>query len=219
MEVLTSPEAIAQALQNDPNLPLMFQGPAAVEPLGQPNWDLQQHIISRSTPHPDVPSIYLPSVSAPTAPITPSATPNATARCANGDLACITGVGQQQNAPISAESVANSAAQLSRQAGVVAAGATLATAQASPHVKPITGAVAVGATVIGVAADVVEQLARPDVGQAVVNLIGTTAVEAANKAVPIAAPITNEVVELLKNTNKAGEIRDGSNIFIEEIKR
>ena len=55
------------------------------------------------------------------------------------------------------------------QAGVVAAGATAATQAVSPQFKPIPSAVAVGATVIGVGADVVEQVVRPDLGQTVVN--------------------------------------------------
>ena len=91
-----------------------------------------------------------------------------TATCANNDLACKSGVGAQQSTmpqltQAAREAIAEGASSTSRQAGVIGAAATAATAAASPPVKPITGSVAIGATVIGVAADAVEQVVRPDV--------------------------------------------------------
>lgn len=76
-----------------------------------------------------------------------------------------------KSVPISAqtrEAIADGAANLSRQAGVVAAGAVAVSSQAGPYGQPAK-AVAVGATVVGFGADAVEQIARPNTGQVVVN--------------------------------------------------
>ena len=94
--------------------------------------------------------------------------------------------------------IADGAGSLSRQAGVTAAGATAATQTVSPPTKPITGAVAVGATVIGVGADVVEQIVRPNLGQAVVNGSGAF-LQNLVESTPtgrLTLPITNEVIEM-----------------------
>lgn len=59
-----------------------------------------------------------------------------------------------------------------------------------------------GATVIGVAADAVEQVVRPDTGQTVVNL-GSSALGVAAEAIPYGktiAPVTNEAIEVIKNS-------------------
>jgi len=213
MEVLTTPGAIAQALTNDPNLPLVFQGPAGVEQLGQPDWALQQHIISLSRPHPEVPSIYLPSVSAPTATGTGAAAggqpPSPMARCANADLACLSGVGAQQNAPLTQqtrEAIADAAQTTSRGAGVVAAGATAVAAQGGPYGRPAQG-VAVMATGVGAAADVVEQLARPNLAASTENAFLLAIQTGADSVIPIAAPITNEVINAWKNSNTNLELK------------
>ena len=95
--------------------------------------------------------------------------------------------------------IADGASTTSRQAGVIGAAATAATAAASPPVKPITGALAVGATVIGVAADVVEHVARPDAKQVFKEqlLLGVPA-EVLIQRYPQLAPLLNEVKEALK---------------------
>jgi filamentous hemagglutinin len=77
----------------------------------------------------------------------------------------------------------------------------------------------VGATVIGVGADAVEQLVRPDTGQTTVNLLGTVTGEAVNKVLPIAAPLTNEIVEGLKGSDKADQIKKETNSFIEWLSK
>ncbi len=120
------------------------------------------------------------------------------------DLACRSGVGAQQSSipqmtQAAREAIADGAETTSRQAGVIGAAATAATAAASPPVKPITGAVAVGATVIGVGADVVEQVARPDLKQVFQEqlLLGVPA-EILVKKYPLYAPLINELKEVLK---------------------
>ena len=125
-----------------------------------------------------------------------------TANCANNDLACRSGVGVQQNAPLTQQArdaIADGASNLSRQAGVVAAGATAIGSQAGPYAKPAQ-ALAVGATVVGVGADALEQITRPNNGQTLVNSISTAISEQINKRLPMAAPITNEILEIGKTS-------------------
>ena len=116
----------------------------------------------------------------------------------------------------------NSAARTSRQAGVVAAGATAVAAGTSPPIRPIAGSVAVGATAIGMAADAVEQVVRPDVGKTTVDL-GGSAIGVAIDAVPhgkLVAPLTNEAIEILKNSQLGDAIRGGVNqLLTEEVKK
>ena len=139
-----------------------------------------------------------------------------TANCANNDLACRSGVGVQQNAPLTQqtrEAIADGASTLSRQAGVVAAGATAATQAVSPQFKPIPSAVAVGATVIGVGADVVEQVVRPDLGQTVVNGSGIF-LQRLVESTPtgrLTLPITNEVIEMWRASRSSLSIQDWIN--------
>lgn len=203
--VLTNTDAIVNNLKNDPSMPKTAQGSVVMEVPGQANAELQDWIISNTTQG----AGYIPGQSpytssnaglnAPRVTNTPNTAP-VTAACANNDLACKSGVGAQQTSipqltQAAREAIADGAAATSRQAGVVGAAATAAAASAPPQAKPIPRAVAVGATVIGVGADVVEQVVRPDTGQTVVNSAGTVIGEIANKKLPAAAPITNEVIE------------------------
>ena len=87
---------------------------------------------------------------------------------------------------------------------MITAVAVAISAQAGPFGQQAK-AVAVGATAIGFGADVVEQFAKPNVGQTVVNLSGS-GVGAAMEAIPsgkVVAPITNELIEelTLRSTN------------------
>lgn len=149
----------------------------------------------------------------------PPATTAQTAVCSNSDLACKSGVGAQQSSvpqltQAARDAIADSAATTSRQAGVVGAAATAATAAASPQVKPITAAVAVGATVIGVAADAAEQMARPNLWSTTKNAAGII-VQTAAEGLPggkAVAPITNELIELWKNSGSSKSIQDWINI-------
>jgi filamentous hemagglutinin len=80
-------------------------------------------------------------------------------------------------------------------------------------VKPVSGAVAVGATVIGVGADAVEQLVRPDIGQTGVNsaaLIVQTVVEHVPNS-GLVAPITNELVEAWKASGSSMKLQEWIN--------
>ena len=46
----------------------------------------------------------------------------------------------------------------------------------------------------------VEQVARPNVGQTTINILGTVATEQTNRRVTGAAPLTNEMIEGIKNS-------------------
>lgn len=229
-EVLTTQEAIANNLAQDPSMPKASDGKTIVEVRGQADADLQQYIIGNSTSGADyIPgqSPYVSSNAALNAPST-TGTPNnttPTARCANGDLACISGVGAQQSSipeltQAASSSIADGAALVSRQAGVIAAGATATAASGPPQVKPIAGAVTLGATAIAVGADVVEQVMRPNTGQAVTNgasLIVQTAVEHTPVG-RVAAPITNEMLEMWKSSGSSLSIQEWLNTRLQGTK-
>jgi len=205
-EVLTKPEDIANNINQDPGMPKISDGRVVVEIPGQANADIQKFIIGNSTSGAN----YIPGVSpyvgsrtnGPSASFGTTAPATTTARCANGDLACISGVGQQQNAPLTQqakEAIADGIASTSRAAGVVAAGATAVGASASPQIKPIAGAVAVGATAIGTAADALEQVVRPDMEQVIrEQLIFGTPADVLTRRYPLYAPLIIEVKEALQ---------------------
>lgn len=227
-EVLTTPEAIAKNLDQDPNMPKAVDGVSAVEIPGQANADLQQYIIGNSKGADYIPgqSPYVASNPALNAPSTTGTSNNTTptARCANGDLACISGVGQQQNAPITQqgkEAIADAAEATSRGAGIVAAGATAVAAQGGPYTKPAQ-IVAIGATAVGVGADAVEQIVRPDTGKATHTSITTYFQEWADSRAPGAAPITNEVIEIWKKSESGQNLEAWMNTqwrrFLERTK-
>jgi hypothetical protein len=201
VEVLTTPQAIEKNINDDPGMPKIVQGGVVVERLGQINVDLQRFIVANTNP--EIPLGYMMSTSsAPRVTTTNVPMSPATARCANGDLACITGAGQQQNAPLpqqTREVIADVAESTSRVAGVVAAGATVVGAQGGPYGRPAQ-TLAAGATAVSVVADGIEQAIRPDMGSVANASLITYFQEWADSRAPAAAPITNEVVELWKNS-------------------
>lgn len=103
----------------------------------------------------------------------------------------------------------------------MAAGATAATASSSPPAKPVLSAETVQATAIGVAADAVEQVVRPDMGRAFTGGVATT-VQTASEGTPIGqtlAPITNELLEAWKASGSAKSLEDWILGKTEELKR
>jgi filamentous hemagglutinin len=94
--------------------------------------------------------------------------------------------------------IADGAESTSRAAGVVAAGATTVAAQGGPYGKPAQ-AVAVGATAIGVAADVTAYLLTPNPEKFIREQLGVgTPASVLSERYPLWAPIINEVAERLK---------------------
>ena len=208
-EALTTTEAIAKNIDQDPGMPKATGGKTVVEVPGQANRTIQQYIIANSTRD----SGHIPGVSpyvmsnpalnklgTTTGPMVGTAT----VRCANGDLSCISGVGAQQTSlpeltQSAREAIASGAATNGRAAGVVASGATAAAAEGSPQVKPIAGAVPLGATVVGLGTDAVEQAVRPNMQQVIQEqlLLGVPA-EVLSQRYPLYAPIINEIKEGLQ---------------------
>lgn len=229
-EVLTTQQAIEANLALDPGMPKVSDRGVVVEILGQANPEIQQFIIANTKDGAGyIPgaSPYKPSnpaLDAPNRTNTPPVDAVQTAKCANSDVACKSGVGVQQSVPITLptrEDIADGAATLSRQSGVVGAGAVAVGSQAGPYAQPAK-AVAVGATAIGFVADVVEQIARPDTGQTSINLSGTGAMLLVEQLPggKLVAPITNEVVEAGKNSSFAKDITDRINrLFLPKVSK
>ena len=210
-------------IQANPGMPKTAQGSVVVEIPGHANAALQRWIIGNTQEA----AGYIPGVSpyvesnALLNRSNPTYKPESvvpTARCANGDLACISGVGAQQSSVpeltrAAREGIAETAASTSRQAGVIAAGATAVAAGASPPIKQLAGSVAVGATVVSVAADTVEQVVRPDTGQVVTGSGVLTLQSLAEKTSVgrIVTPITNEILEAWKASGSALAVEDWIN--------
>jgi hypothetical protein len=95
--------------------------------------------------------------------------------------------------------IADGAESTSRAAGVVVAGATAVGAQGGPYARPAQ-TLAAGATAVSIAADGIEQAIRPDMGSVANASLIIYFQEWADSRAPGAAPITNEVVELWKNS-------------------
>lgn len=98
---------------------------------------------------------------------------------------------------------------------MVAAGAVAVSSQVGPYGQPAK-AVAVGATAIGFGADVVEQVMRPNVGQTSANLIGF-GVGVSIEPLPggkVVAPLTNEIIEAVKNSSTVQSISTRINEFL-----
>jgi hypothetical protein len=207
--VLTNTAAIEKSLKDDPGMPKTAQGAAVVEVPGKANAPLQSWIIDNTRDgFQYIPgqSPYSPSNAALNGPQltnTPN-DPTKTAACANNDLVCKSGAGAQQSSlpelPQSAKkAIADVAADTSRQAGVIGSGATAATAVVPPALKPVTGAVAVGATVIGVGADAVAYISNPDPYKFIKEQIGIgIPASVLSERYPLWAPIINEVAEKVK---------------------
>jgi hypothetical protein len=69
-----------------------------------------------------------------------------------------------------------------------------------------------------VGADVVEQMARPDAGQAAINSAGGVLTEIVNKKIPLAAPLTNEFIEVIKDSEVSKKIQEKLNAVTESDK-
>ncbi|PUE56968.1 hypothetical protein B9Z36_08160 [Limnohabitans sp. Rim8] len=141
----------------------------------------------------------LPNTSNPNAGLN-TITPNANG-CVTGN--CAAGLTPDRN-PIrdSADirnDVADGASTVSRGAGIVGSAATTAAAIPGPH-EPTAAVTAVTATGVGFAADVIEQVARPDVGKGVQDFLSSVAQSAIDNKMPLVAPVTNEVKQAWRDS-------------------
>jgi filamentous hemagglutinin len=214
-EVLNNSEAIAGNLSQDPGMPKVISSTAIIELPGQANTEIQQFIIANTKdgagfiPGQSPYAASNTSSNAPTTTNTPPATQTQTASCANSDLACRSGVGVQQNAPLTAEqaqslreNLAKQAQDVSRLAGVVSnAAAVIAPNAAGANF-------AIKAAVVGLGATAIEQANEPDKGKLLVDSAIDIATKPLADRFPIFSPIANEFAEHLKNLGLIQSAKD-----------
>jgi filamentous hemagglutinin len=199
--------------KQDPVPGVIYSGstPVLVETPGTYNGDIQNYIRQQTAnPVTGVDSAYvrsqipsaMPNTSAP--PVATESV-NRTATGAN-ERAGLPEGGRSPGNTITAEGVADTAATVGRAAGVVSNTATAIAIVPGPH-QPTAIGVAGVANVVDFGSKVVEQIARPDVGKGVVE-IGTTFLgERANRVAPIVSPISNEIIEQIKNSPEANIVQ------------
>jgi hypothetical protein len=100
---------------------------------------------------------------------------------------------------------ADGAAFVSREAGMVGSTATAVAAYPNPF-QPEAAALAITSTTIGFAADVAEQILRPDPGKLITNGATDILLKPIVDKFPVIAPISNEGAELFKNSEAAKKI-------------
>ncbi|PNG52886.1 MULTISPECIES: DUF637 domain-containing protein [unclassified Variovorax] len=160
----------------DPGLPtLAVPGTTQViEVPAQSNWEIQQYIISNTTMGGGSDGVppwapYTVSRDA-TAPINTSSVASI-ARCANGDLSCISGVGMQQNPPLTAQQQQAVGAYFGKMSTDYQRAAALATATGN---VPVTLSFEIAAGIAGL----LEQAFTPSAGKVVVdNVVDVVAKE------------------------------------------
>jgi hypothetical protein len=107
--------------------------------------------------------------------------------------------------------VADGAALVSRGSGIVGSTATVAAVMPGPH-QPGAATTALTATVVGLGADAVEQIARPDIGKTAQAVFLQVIVQRQlDNRLPLAAPITNEIIELWKQSGTSQDLNTWAN--------
>ena len=91
---------------------------------------------------------------------------------------------------------------VSRTAGIVGSTATTAAATPGPH-QPVATGTAIVAQTVGLAADAVEQLIKPDVGKVTHDLLLAIAQRDIDRRLPLVVPLTNEVRTLWQQSGSA----------------
>ncbi|WP_346308912.1 hypothetical protein, partial [Limnohabitans sp.] len=98
--------------------------------------------------------------------------------------------------------VADGAALVSRGSGIVGSTATAVSTIPGPH-QPGAATTALFATGVGFTADVIEQIARPDVGKGLNDFMTVVLQEQLDKKLPIVAPVTSEAIEYWKKSGSS----------------
>jgi hypothetical protein len=138
---------------------------------------------------------------------TPAANGCASAECAGGVAGVKNAVRDGSDIR---NDVADGAAGVSRGSGIVGSTATAASAIPGPH-QPGAVTTALVATGVGFTADVIEQIARPDVGKGVHDFFLANAQKQIDNKLPLVAPITNEVRSLWASSGSAKPFEDWVN--------
>src|SRR5690606_78702 len=107
------------------------------------------------------------------------------------------------------------ASTISTQSGRVAAAAVAYGTVLSNSPNPLSQAaaatqfsVATGATAVGLASSTLEQLLRPDLGSMSTYTAGSILGDLIQRISPLAAPISNEVINQMRNTPEAEKFKD-----------
>ncbi|MDZ4282052.1 MAG: hypothetical protein U1C04_14945 [Hydrogenophaga sp.] len=194
-EVLTKPEDIANNINQDPGMPKTSDSRVVVEVPGRADAAIQQFIIGNSTSGANYipgqspyiasnPALNQPKV---TSDITPTAIP--TAHCANGDLACLSGVGRQQNDPLTPAQQVAIGKYFGDASTTYQRAAALATATGN---APVALSFEIASGVAGL----LEQAFLPSAGKVLIdNLIVDEAAKAVATRLNVPLPIVVEVVE------------------------
>jgi hypothetical protein len=103
--------------------------------------------------------------------------------------------------------VADGAEVVSRGAGIVGGTETAASKIPGPH-QPGAATTAVVATGVGFAADVIEQVARPDMGKLITGGTIDIAVKPIVDKFPLTAPVVNDAANVLKNPTFTEKIQN-----------
>ena len=103
--------------------------------------------------------------------------------------------------------VVKGAEGVSRTAGVVGSAATVAAATPGPH-QPEAAALALTATGVGLVADGVVQALEPNVGGQAQQTVLTIIQNNVDRKYPLAAPVTNEVIEIWKQSPASNNINN-----------
>lgn len=134
---------------------------------------------------------------------TPASNGCASAECAGGVAGVRNVVRTINDVPNDVRNdVADGAAVVIRGSDITAAASTMAAAVPGPH-QPGAVTTAVVATGVGFVANVVEQVARPDVGKGLNDFMTVVLQEQLDKKLPIVAPVTSEAIEYWKKSGSS----------------
>ena len=194
LTVLTDSQSVQDSITNDPGMPKTSDGRTVIEVPGQYNAELQQYIIANTQMNAGwIPgsSPYSPS-SASTHPSNSAgkASDAETSRCANGDLACLsgTGAGGQQNKPLTPEQQQAIGQYFGQVATDYQRAAALAAATGN---APLVLAFEIAAAIAGV----LEQMFSPSLGKVLLDSGLDAVVDAVSKRTGLPRALVFEVME------------------------
>jgi hypothetical protein len=178
----------------DPGLPTQaVPGTTQViEVDARPDWEIQQYIVSNTTTGGGTNGVppwtpYTTSGGA-TSPPTYRGPDATTAPCANGNLSCVSGIGVQQNTPLTVQQQQAAGAYFGRMSTDYQRAAALATATGN---VPVTLSFEIAAGVAGL----LEQAFTPSTGKVLVDTAVDVAAKEFSTRTGLPLVVVNEVVE------------------------
>lgn len=191
----------------DPSMPLIVDGNVAIEKFGNINSEIQEYIIRNTLDNSGwIPgqSPYIPNkIVISKIPQGFEISKNQGGLCSNLDTSCLSGIGVSQN-KYDKKDIAAAASLVGRVAGIVSNSAVAASAIPGPHV-PLATATGFSADVVDFVSKLVESHVNGTPGGVSSDLSVTLASATINEKFPGVAPLTNELLEIWKNssTNKS----------------